>query len=332
MLLSVIIPTRNRGQWAGDTVKSVLDQSLTPDSYEIIVVDNGSTDDTRAVVASIQKRNGQRVRYVHENRPGLHYGRHKGFKEARGEILVFVDDDIIATRIWLEMVLKTFTSDDVALVGGKVLPKWEGEVPEWIDVFKKETEFGWTIGYLSLLDFGNAPKEIPGKFVFGCNFSIRKNVLSECGGFHPDGMPKDLIRYRGDGETALAKTVQARGYKIMYEPKAVIYHRVPPERLTIEYFCRRAFNQGISASYTEIRHQHGLDWLPLSSPVPKRTLVARVKKMVKKFFSKKRSSHTALHPIRQQVAEAREAGKSFHQSQVAHDQKILEYVLQKTYF
>jgi GT2 family glycosyltransferase len=309
-----------------------LNQSLPPDGYEIIVVDNGSTDDTRAAMERIQKRNGTRVRYVHENRPGLHNGRHRGFGEARGEILVFADDDIIATPMWLESILKSFTSDDVALVGGKILPKWEGEVPDWISVFKKETEFGWVNGYLSLLDFGNAPQEIPGKYVFGCNFSIRRNVLTECGGFHPDGMPQDLIQYRGDGETALANTVQARGYKIMYEPKAVIYHCVPPERLTEHYFCRRAFNIGISESYTEIRHQHGLDLLPLSSPVPKSTLIAAVKKMVRKIYLKKRFSHAAVHPIRQQVAEARKAGKSFHQDQVAHDKKILYYVLQKTYF
>ena len=332
MFLSVIIPTRNRCQWLKDTIKSVSNQSLSPDSYEIIVVDNGSIDNTKAVVNTLKKRNRAQVRYVHENRPGLHNGRHSGLKKARGEILVYVDDDIIAAPIWLEMILKTFAADDVALVGGKVLPKWEGEVPQWISLFKNEIEFGWTIGYLSLLDFGNASKEIPGKYVFGCNFSVRKDVLVDCGGFHPDGMPEELIQYRGDGETALAQSIQARGYKIMYEPKALVYHRVPPKRLTVEYFCRRAFNQGVSESYTEIRHQHGLDRASLPSSDLKATFVTRTKVLLRKFFSKKIPPQNVLHPIRLQIAKAREAGKSFHRNKVTHDQEFLKYVLQKTYF
>ena len=218
-------------------------------------------------------------------------------------------------------------------MGGKVLPKWEGAVPQWVESFKNETQFGWTLGYLSLLDFGNTPKEIPGKFVFGCNFSVLKDVLIDCGGFHPDGMPDELIQYRGDGETALAQTIQARGYKTMYEPKAVVHHRVPPERLTIEYFCHRAFNQGISESYAEIRHQHGLDRISLPSSNLKNFPVTIMKILLRKVLSKKKNpTNSMLHPIRQQVAKAREAGKSFHQDKVAHDQKLLKYVLQETYF
>ena len=330
--ISVIISTKNRALYLENAVESIISQGLKTDLYEIIVVDNGSSDNTKKVVETLNKKFGERIRYLYATIPGLHVARHAGAKIAIGKILTFTDDDIIAAKGWLEGILKSFCDSNVALVGGKVLPKWEGEVPQWINAFKKKIEFGWTIGYLSLLDFGNAPKEIPGKFVFGCNFSIRKGVLLECGGFHPDGMPEELIQYRGDGETALAKAVQARGYKIMYEPKAAIYHRIPPERLTTEYFCHRAFSQGVSESYTEIRHQHGLDKLSLSSSVPRRTLIARVKKIGMKVFPKKRSSHNALHPIRQQVAKAREAGKSFHKSQVDQDPKILEHVLQKTYF
>jgi len=330
--ISVIIPTRNRSKYLIDAVKSVLDQSLDQSAYEILIVDNGSEDDTRATAERLEKRNPRRLRYIYENKPGLHHGRHRGIWEAGAEILVFIDDDIIAAPRWLEMITDTFGSNDVALVGGKVLPRWEGEVPQWLNSFKKENEFGWTIGYLSLLDFGNTPREIPGKFVFGCNFSIRKSVLVECGGFHPDGMPEELIQYRGDGETALSKSVQAHGYKIIYQPRALIYHRIPPERLTVDYFCRRAFNQGISKSFTEIRHEYGLNLMPAFASVSQRSPATRAKELFSRFFSRKRPFRNPYRAIRQQIAKSHEAGKSYHKSQVADDPKILEYVLQKTYF
>ena len=71
---------------------------------------------------------------------------------------------------------------------------------------------------LSLIDLGDDPKEIDPKLVFGCNFSIRRRVLSEAQGFHPDGMPEQLIRYRGDGETYVANFIAAKGYKAQYVP------------------------------------------------------------------------------------------------------------------
>ena len=331
MQLSVIIPTRNRSQWLGDAVNSILNQSLAPENYEIVVVDNGSTDGTRALAAQLEKKHPESVRCVHEERPGLHQGRHRGAREARGEILAFVDDDVIAASQWLEAIMKAFEPDDVALVGGKVLPCWEGEVPKWVPSFKKKNAFGWTLGYLSLLDFGNTPRKIPGKFVFGCNFSIRKSVLFECGGFHPDGMPEELIQFRGDGETALAKSVQAKGYGIRYEPEAVIYHRIPAERLTLEYFCRRAFNQGISESFTEIRQQHGLGQTPVESRSGGIELAAKLKKIARAFIPKKLPADNGFQPIRQQIANAHQAGKAYHQNKVTANPEILEYVLQKTY-
>ena len=242
---------------------------------------------------------------------------------ARGEILVYADDDIIAFPSWLESIKNTFNDTNVVLVGGKNSPKWEGVLPDWMNLFKSETGYGWTIGYLSLLDFGNSIKEIPAQYVFGCNFSIRKSVLFECGGFHPDAMPQELIRYRGDGETALSLSIMEKKYKTIYEPKASIYHRVPSERLTIDYFCRRAFNQGISDSFTEIRRKHGL---PNELPQPNFSLWINFKKKVKSFIF--RSGKTSnRHPIVKQVKKSHEEGISYHRKEVAKDPELFKYIL-----
>lgn len=333
MKLSVIIPTLNRSEYLKQAAESILNQTLPADNYEIIVVDNGSTDNTKEIVdAAIAVYPNHNILYFYEPLPGLHVGRHLGAKEARGDILVFVDDDIIATPEWLKSIKNAFNNPKVGLVGGRIFPKWESDVPDWINLFKSETEYGWTIGYLSLLDFGDVLKEIPAYYVYGCNFSIRKSVLYECGGFHPDSMPQELIRYRGDGETALSLAVMQKGYKSIYEPKAAVYHRVPPERLTIDYFCHRAFNQGVSDSYTEVRRKHGLDNVFPRNSEKASLLLSRLKKLSKLFMYWKTKIVPERHPVKKQIIRAYERGKSYHRKQVAKDHKLLEYILKENYF
>ncbi len=331
MFLSVIVPTRNRALFLKDALESILKQNLCKEEFEVLVVDNGSTDQTAEVVEEFIAKSNQ-IRYFFAPEPGLHVGRHLGAREAKGEILVYVDDDIIATSDWLEAIKNAFNNPKVALVGGKILPKWEGDVPEWINLFKHEVEYGWTIGYVSLLDFGNVPREIPAYYVYGCNFSIRKSVLFECGGFHPDSMPQELIQYRGDGESALSLTIMGKGYKSFYEPKASVYHRIPPERLTLDYFCRRAFNQGVSDSYTEIRRKHGLDNVFPRNSEKASLLSRRLEKLSRLFMHWKTKIVPEQHPVKKQIIRAYEKGKSYHRKQVAKDPKLLEYVLKENYF
>ena len=253
MRVSVIIPTRNRCELLKVMLESVKNQNFSDDDYEIIVVDNASTDNTKDVVEECNHNGGKTVLYVREEHAGLHNARHTGARIAKGGVLVFCDDDIVASKGWLEAVSQSFSDKDVALVGGKILPLYQGKPPPWLESLWMRTRHGRALGYLSLLDLGDEPKEIPPTCVYGCNFSIRKDVLYECGGFHPDSMPDDLIRFRGDGETALARAVRQKGYKVLYHPAALVYHRVTQDRMVPEYFYKRAFAQGISDSYTDIR-------------------------------------------------------------------------------
>jgi len=90
--------------------------------------------------------------------------------------------------------------------------------------------------YLSILDLGDTIKTINPYHVFGCNFSIRKKILLEAGGFHPDAMPQELIRFRGDGESHVSRYILVHGYKTLYHPKASVYHLVTHNRMTEDYF------------------------------------------------------------------------------------------------
>jgi glycosyltransferase involved in cell wall biosynthesis len=330
--LSVIIPTRNRADYLKDALESVLNQTLNKDIYEIIVIDNGSTDNTREVVEQLNQLHQKRIRYFYEPTPGLHVGRHLGAKESRSDILVYTDDDIIAFPEWLKAVRSAFSDPKVALVGGKILPRWEGEVPDWVALFKDTDQYGWSNGYLSILDFGDKRQEIPAFYVYGCNFSIRKSVMYECGGFHPDSMPQELIRFRGDGETGLATAIMEKGYKTIYEPKAAVYHRVPPERLTLEYFCRRAFNQGVSDSYTQIRKYKGLD-----IPQPKIHLNLSLLKGLKDWakqvaFNRKQARKEKTNLILAKVQQSYKDGRRYHREQVASDLELLAFVLREHYY
>jgi glucosyl-dolichyl phosphate glucuronosyltransferase len=353
-LLSVIVPTRNRSEWLELALRSLARQTLPPSNFEIIVVDNGSRDRTRGVVAEFE-RTFSGVRYVYDPLPGLHVGRHRGFREANGDVLVFIDDDIEAFPTLLSSIEVAFEDPKIALVGGKCLPKHEGQLPEWLSAMWSPNPRGERIlGYLSLIDLGELPKPVDPLFIFGCNFSIRRSALVEAGGFHPDGFPEQLSRFRGDGETYVSRYIAAKGYKAFYHPEASVYHHVPESRMTIEYLCRRAYNEGISSSYTKIRTIHGVDSdvpssIGLTEIYGSGSLWARVRrKQLREIVAALRNRVKRLVRIRSQpgadksskaeseyskaISAAHEAGYAFHQKAVQESAMLLGWVLRSDYW
>jgi len=242
--ISVIIPTYNRPDFLPNTIKSLLEQDY--ENYEIIIVDNACLDETRKVVESF-KNNKVPIIYINEPNIGLHNARHTGAKIAKGEIILYIDDDIIADKNLLKEIAKFYLDQNVGCVGGRILPKWEVEPPEWIYLFPK-----W---YLSILDDEEGPKEV--KWIYGCNFSIRKSLLFDLGGFNPDAFgDKKKWWMRGDGEIGLLIKVHRAGKKVIYNPNAVAWHFIPKERLTVEYFKERAFKSGVEASFSKYRYSY----------------------------------------------------------------------------
>jgi GT2 family glycosyltransferase len=263
----------------------------------------------------------------------LHTGRHLGAREAAGEILVFVDDDVIARPGWLGAIRQAFEDPAVALVGGKSLPGWEGDVPWWIDLFRDTLPGGWTIGALSLIDLGDWPHDIAPEYVYGCNYSVRRDVLFSCGGFHPDSLPRELIARRGDGETALSLAIGRAGHRARYVPEASLLHRVPPERLTKEYFRWRFYCQGISNSYAEVRRQHGMG--PPAGPPPRQPRIPGLAGVRKGLQDLRRMGFARFREGRALLADierAKRKGFAFHQTLVAQDPALLRWVLKERYF
>lgn len=240
--ISAIIPTYNRSDLLLNAIRSLKEQNFI--GYEIIIVDNGCSDNIRLLVENQKKDIDTKkclMRYIRSPDIGLHNTRHIGAKSAKGEILLYIDDDIIADNNLLQEIIKPYREAGVGCVGGRILPNWEVEPPEWINQIPK-----W---YLSILDDDDGPKEA--QWIYGCNFSIRKELLFKLGGFNPDAFGnKKLWWYRGDGEIGLLKKIHEAGKRVIYNPKALVWHFITKERLTVGYIKERAFKTGIEDSFS----------------------------------------------------------------------------------
>lgn len=323
-LLSVIIPTRNRAALLARTLHSLLSQTLSPKRFEVLVVDSGSTDDTGKIVAQAQAKL-QNLHYFFTALPGLHAARHLGMEKAHHPVLVYCDDDIRAAPAWLEAVSESFSDPQVALAGGKILPEFEIAPPPWVDGLWRENEWGRFLSLYSLSDCGDSRKEIDPTYVWGCNFSIRREWLVRLGGFHPDSMPEPFLKFRGDGELGITKKIRELRLKTVYHPGAAVFHFVSRERLTTDYLYARSYSQGISDSYSHIRsavagrrraRDAARSWL--SVPVRLGRLLS--------------SSCRRQDRLQRLIRKGVRAGYRFHQQEAARDPELKKWVLKETYW
>jgi glycosyltransferase involved in cell wall biosynthesis len=245
--VSVIVPTHNRSALLEQTVNTLMAQDYPEDRWELILVDNASTDSTRDVTQELSVR-FDNVTALDEKRKGAHFARNSGALAAKGEVLYFTDDDMLAEPSMLSEIVKGFELDtDIASVTGKVLPKWETEPPVWILEHCRNA-------LLSLLDLGEATivsDEDPG--VFSCHQAVRKEVFMKAGGFNPD---TNAEVFTGDNETGLNIKIRQLGYRFAYVGTAVTQHMIPASRMTQAYLNGRMADQGFCDSYTQYRALH----------------------------------------------------------------------------
>ena len=331
MKASVIVPTRNRADVLDQCLESLCAQSFPIDEFEVIVIDNGSTDHTLEVVNRYKDQLQLRYRYVKE--PGLHVGRHEGCHLAKSDLLMYIDDDVVVSSEWVSSVVETFQDVKVSLVGGNNYPNFEVAPPEWLThMWNEKKPIGKMAPSLSILDFGEGFLETDPYLVWGCNFSIRKDVLKAAGGFHPDGVPKDRLRFRGDGETHVSDFIKKSGLKAMFNSSASVHHLVSIDRMTPQYFEQRSYLQGISDSYTHIRRYAGID-LPISLKF--KQFVSGVRSQFRNrlgFINNGRDSVVnQVVAIQRAMKTAYWQGYSFHRSEVKSDPLLLQWVLQESY-
>ena len=241
-MLSVIVCTYNRCETLKQTLPSLLQQKFPDENYEIIVVDNNSTDNTAGVVAEFNRSGNKQIRYVKELQQGLSYARNKGAEVATGEIIAYIDDDAIADENWLDGLYEIYEKyENVDCVGGQIKLLWQGERPSWMP-FEYESLLG-------RLDLGAEPMECDS--LFGGNLSMKKNLWNKTGGFDTNlgRQGKGLLSME---ETEFCHRIKESGAKLMYTPHALVHHIIPLERMTQKYLRRRIYWQAISQT---IYHQ-----------------------------------------------------------------------------
>lgn len=340
--LSVVIPTRNRSDFVAELLESLAGQFKVGFDWEVIVVDNGSIDQTAKIVNQKSNSLPIHIRYVFEPKLGLHNGRHRGLQDAEGDFIAFLDDDILVTQNWIHGIDKIISGDADAVVG-RILPKWERTPPGWLSTLVKESGFS---GYLSVMDLGSSAKQIDPVYVYGDNFFTKANIVKELGGFNPDSLPENQLRYRGDGEYGLMLKFKKAGLRAWYEPGATVFHRVPVYRMNMRYLCKRSYAQGISDSYSKIRAEiKDPTLLPddfFSTVHAPRKSIQYYRERVSKITWVKtwtRLSNGVLRwvpftqpNIKERLRQAWWSGYQYHQMELKTDPKLMEWISRDNYW
>lgn len=253
--ISAIICTLNRADYLKKAIQSLIDQTLSKEHYEIIVVDNGSTDSTKGIIKSFECL--ENFRFILEPIMGLSQARNTGWQNANGKYIAYLDDDAIASSEWLERIVKAFENvkPQPGSVGGKVIPIWEVNRPAWLP---KELERSLTI-----IDWTDKPTFLikDSHYLAGTNVAYIREILWECGGFSTR-LGRKGNKLLSSEEIMIKMYLKRHNLGSYYDPKICVQHHIPAERLKKRWFYRRSFWQGISSEilqYLEIK-QNGVKW------------------------------------------------------------------------
>jgi glycosyltransferase involved in cell wall biosynthesis len=239
---TVIISTRNRAGILPRLFDALALQILPSTSqWEFILVNNGSTDQTSAVINAEILRQRLPLTSLLEALPGKSRALNLAIKQARGELLIFTDDDVEPEPAWLQSYIDASLSHpDIDGFAGKVLPKWLGELPSWLHT---EGPFALPRGITNTRDFGDKPKILSDEVVpGGVNTALRKSAVTTTGWFRIELGPGTDIPFAED--TDYMRRYQQAGGRFLYLPSALLHHCNAPERMTKNYVTNWMYQVG----------------------------------------------------------------------------------------
>jgi glycosyltransferase involved in cell wall biosynthesis len=240
MKITVILCTYNRCQSLANTLEDVVASRVeNPIEWEVLVVDNNSTDSTREVVKDFSRRYPGRLRYLFEPQQGKSYALNTGVREARGDVLAFVDDDVAVEPTWLQNLTAPLNSEKWAGTGGRTLLPGAFSAPEWMTMDGPDNQ-GDVLA--ALFDLGPEPCEL-NRPPYGANMAFRREVFERHGLFRTDLGPQPGNEIRSE-DTEFGRRLMAAGEKLGYEPSAVAYHPVHANRMHKSFFLKWHFDFG----------------------------------------------------------------------------------------
>lgn len=249
-LFTLIICTYNRAQYLGICLDALVAQTLSPDSYRLLIVDNNSSDDTAKVVQSYQERLPG-MEYIFEAQQGLSHARNRGVAESDTEYLFFLDDDAILAPdglAYLQQFLKANT--DVCIVGGRAIIKYLNGKPAWVTP-KVES---WMGSY----DYGDKEVEVNSTTIkqkkvrlpIGCCFIVKSSLLEEIGGFKP-ALGRVGKKMLAGEETLIALKALEKNGRIVYHPNVYVDHMIEPNWVDQDFLLNKTYFYGISDIYVQ---------------------------------------------------------------------------------
>lgn len=247
MDITAIICTYNRSQSLKRTLDSVCELSIPSElEWELIVVDNNSTDNTKEVVNAFQKSCNFCVRYVFEEKQGLSHARNRAIEEAKGELIIWTDDDVLVDERWLvEYVAGFQRHTDAAFFGGPIEPWFETEPPQWLargmDVY----------GSALACKGGNADEariESKADLPYGANMAVRKSAYEDLR--YDPNLGRTASDMVSDEETAFFAALLGRGQHGVWLPSVRVRHVITKERMTKRYF--RGYYRGYGATLVRL--------------------------------------------------------------------------------
>lgn len=259
-MLTAIICTYNRAKYIRPLLESIAANDLPKNEYEILLVDNNCTDNTREVCEMFAAAHTDvQFRYTVEPEQGLSAAKNRGIKEAQGDIIVYIDDDALVDTWYLRTYAEWFTAHPETMAcGGPILPLYETAEPDWMTPYTKALLTAW-------MDYGDKPREYPkGRFPGGGNAAYRKSVFDKVGYFNT-ALGRKGNSLMGAEEKDIFDKMHSFGMQIMYIPSPVLHHIIPQKKLEKDYFDRLTLQIGISER--------------------KRTLAISKTKYVKRLFS-----------------------------------------------
>ena len=239
MKLSVVIPTYNRAVDLNATLQSIAGLS-TQEPWELVVVDNNSSDNTREVVRDAQRWYPVPLRSIFESEQGRCAALNAGIRASSGEIIVTTDDDVRVEEDWLDRAVGGLAALDCHYIGGKVLPIWSAPRPDWLP---NRGGRHWAV--VALLDYGPAPVEFGRLVPLGVNMAFRREAFSRAG-MWDNRLGRKAGTLLGQEVREWGLRARAAGLKGFYVPDLVIHHVIPPDRLTKRYFRHWFYWHGIS--------------------------------------------------------------------------------------
>ncbi len=243
-MITVVICTYNRRSYLKKAMDSIINQAFNPKLYELIIVDNNSTDGTKEFVLNNYSYSRVKVRYLNEPNQGLSHCRNTGLRNAKFEYIAYIDDDGIAYSDWLENMAKGIKGQNEKFAGitGAIFPIWEIPRPRWL-----LHNFDTMYSIYSHRDKRTVIRQGVKVDVFGGNMVWKRSLLIEFGGFNKN-LGREKNKLISGEESLTAERMIDKGYEFIYDPKMRIKHHIHKSRINIMWLIKRSFWGG----YTRI--------------------------------------------------------------------------------